>query len=221
MADEGRRAEHADVEADREAQEETPSVDLRRDGAAALEWAARTSSASASCRCSRRSSRATAARLPASPPEQGEPFSNVLRDLDEMILPGDHALAEPALLRVLREHRVRAGDPRRAARCDAEPGRLPLAYLAGAATELEEVTMTGSHSCWASRAAGTGTSRTRRRRRRSPRSRRLGTPDRTRASSSAPSTRTPLSTRRRGCSTSSCEDRRRTTRSACAPTRST
>jgi aromatic-L-amino-acid decarboxylase len=28
------------------------------------------------------------ARLPASPPEQGEPFANVLRDLDEILLPG-------------------------------------------------------------------------------------------------------------------------------------
>ena len=45
--------------------------DLRRDGAAALDWVARISSASASCRCSRRSSRASCSRaLPASPPER-------------------------------------------------------------------------------------------------------------------------------------------------------
>ena len=39
VADEGGRREHADVEADR-ADQEAPPVDLRRDGAAALEWAA-------------------------------------------------------------------------------------------------------------------------------------------------------------------------------------
>ena len=46
---------------------------------------------------------------------------------------GGDALAEPALLRLLREHRLRAGHPRRAARRRAEPGRDPLAHLAGAA----------------------------------------------------------------------------------------
>ena len=38
-----------------------------------------------------------------SPPERAEPFAAVLRDLDEVLLPGDHALAEPALLRLLRD----------------------------------------------------------------------------------------------------------------------
>ena len=44
-----------------------------------------------------------------------------------------HALAEPALLRLLREHRLGAGHPRRAAQRRAEPGRDPLAHVAGAA----------------------------------------------------------------------------------------
>lgn len=64
-------------------------TDLRRDGAAALEWAARylervrelpVLAAVAPGEIT--------ARLPASAPEQGEPFSAVLRDLDEVLLPG-------------------------------------------------------------------------------------------------------------------------------------
>ena len=55
------------------------------------------------------------AALPASPPEQGEPFAALLRDLDELILPGLTHWNHPALLRVVREHRLGAGHPRRAA----------------------------------------------------------------------------------------------------------
>ena len=62
---------------------------FRTDGAAALEWAARylervgefpvlAQVAPGEIR----------SRLPASPPEQGEPFERVLRDLDEILLPG-------------------------------------------------------------------------------------------------------------------------------------
>src|SRR5437588_536226 len=43
----------------------------------------------------------------------------------------DHALAAPALLRLLRGHCLGAGDPGRAPRGRAQPGRLHLAYLAG------------------------------------------------------------------------------------------
>jgi aromatic-L-amino-acid decarboxylase len=64
-------------------------TDLRADGAAALEWAARylervrdlpvlAQVAPGEIR----------ARLPASPPEEPEPFEAVLRDLDEVLLPG-------------------------------------------------------------------------------------------------------------------------------------
>jgi aromatic-L-amino-acid decarboxylase len=64
-------------------------VTFRDDGAAALEWAARylecvgdypvlAQVAPGDIR----------ARLPASPPERGEPFADVLRDVDEILLPG-------------------------------------------------------------------------------------------------------------------------------------
>jgi aromatic-L-amino-acid decarboxylase len=73
------------VAADREA----PEVTFRADGAAALEWAARYLEgvgdfpvlAQVEPGDIRR-------RLPASPPERGEPFANVLRDVDEVLLPG-------------------------------------------------------------------------------------------------------------------------------------
>ncbi len=64
-------------------------TDLRRDGAAALEWAAsylehvRDLPVLADVEPG-----AIAAALPASAPEEGEPFSAVLRDLDEILLPG-------------------------------------------------------------------------------------------------------------------------------------
>jgi len=76
------------VEADREAQE-AASVDLRRDGAAALEWAAsyleRVGDFPVLAQVKPGDVRA---RLPASAPERGEPFADVLRDLDDVLLPG-------------------------------------------------------------------------------------------------------------------------------------
>jgi aromatic-L-amino-acid decarboxylase len=75
------------VEADR-ADQETASVDLRRDGAAALEWAA-----SYLDRVGELPVLAQVEpgwlleQLPASPPETGEPFSALLDDLDRLILP--------------------------------------------------------------------------------------------------------------------------------------
>jgi aromatic-L-amino-acid decarboxylase len=74
------------VDADREA-EEAP-VDLRRDGAAALEWAA-----SYLERVRELPVLAQVEpgwlleRLPESPPETGEPFSALLEDMDRLILP--------------------------------------------------------------------------------------------------------------------------------------
>jgi aromatic-L-amino-acid decarboxylase len=68
--------------------QETPAVDLRRDGAAALEWVA-----SYLERVDELPVLAQVEpgwlleRLPASPPETGEPFSALLDDLDELILP--------------------------------------------------------------------------------------------------------------------------------------
>ena len=76
------------MEADR-ADQEAPAVDLRRDGAAALEWAAsyleRVGELPVLAQVEPGEIRA---RLPESPPEHGEPFADVLRDLDEVLMPG-------------------------------------------------------------------------------------------------------------------------------------
>jgi aromatic-L-amino-acid decarboxylase len=65
------------------------AVDLRRDGAAALEWAAqyleRVRELPVQARVEPGEVRS---QLPASAPERGEPFEDVLRDLEEKILPG-------------------------------------------------------------------------------------------------------------------------------------
>jgi aromatic-L-amino-acid/L-tryptophan decarboxylase len=65
------------------------TTDLRVDGAAALDWAAsyleRVGELPVLAQVAPGEIRA---RLPASAPEEGEPFSAVLRDLDEIILPG-------------------------------------------------------------------------------------------------------------------------------------
>src|ERR1700761_4802139 len=69
--------------------ERRPVVDLRADGAAVLDWAARYLE-----RVGERPVLAQVspgeirARLPPQAPEEGEPFSAVLRDLDEILLPG-------------------------------------------------------------------------------------------------------------------------------------
>src|SRR5207237_1953400 len=49
-----------------------------------------------------------AARLPASPPEEGEPFADVLRDLDEILLPGITHWQSP---RFFAYFAVSAGEP--------------------------------------------------------------------------------------------------------------
>src|SRR5207248_3886317 len=84
VAHEGPGAQHAQLVADPEA----PQVSFREDGRAALEWAARYLE-----RVDELPVLAQVApgelseRLPAAPPEHAEPFSNVLGDLDELILP--------------------------------------------------------------------------------------------------------------------------------------
>jgi aromatic-L-amino-acid/L-tryptophan decarboxylase len=76
------------VEADRADQEAASGVDLRRDGAAALEWAA-----SYLERVDQLPVLAQVEpgwlleRLPESPPEEGEPFSALLADVERLILP--------------------------------------------------------------------------------------------------------------------------------------
>jgi aromatic-L-amino-acid decarboxylase len=65
------------------------AVTFREDGAAALEWAARYLERVGELPVLPRVEPGQVrASLPAAPPEQGEPFSAVLRDFDELILPG-------------------------------------------------------------------------------------------------------------------------------------
>ena len=62
---------------------------FREDGTAALEWAARYLERVGDYPVLAQVQPGDIrARLPASPPEQGEPFADVLRDLDEVLLPG-------------------------------------------------------------------------------------------------------------------------------------
>jgi aromatic-L-amino-acid/L-tryptophan decarboxylase len=64
-------------------------VSFRDDGAAALEWAARYLERVGDYPVlSQVTPGEIRSRLPASPPERGEPFADVLRDLDEVLLPG-------------------------------------------------------------------------------------------------------------------------------------
>jgi aromatic-L-amino-acid decarboxylase len=75
--------------ADPETAEEAAAVDLRRDGAAALEWAARYLERVGDLPVlAQVEPGELTARLPASPPERAESFDAVLRDLDEILLPG-------------------------------------------------------------------------------------------------------------------------------------
>ncbi|HEX6662845.1 MAG TPA: aminotransferase class V-fold PLP-dependent enzyme [Gaiellaceae bacterium] len=62
---------------------------FREDGAAALDWAARYLERVGDLPVLAQVEPGDIrSRLPASPPEHGEPFANVLRDLDEILLPG-------------------------------------------------------------------------------------------------------------------------------------
>jgi aromatic-L-amino-acid decarboxylase len=64
-------------------------ADLRADGAAALDWAARYLERVAELPVlAQVAPGEIRRRLPSEPPEEPEPFSNVLRDLDEQLLPG-------------------------------------------------------------------------------------------------------------------------------------
>src|SRR3954447_17694823 len=64
-------------------------MDFREDGAAALEWSARYLERVGELPVlAQVEPGEIRARLPASPPEEPEPFSDVLRDLDEVLVPG-------------------------------------------------------------------------------------------------------------------------------------
>jgi aromatic-L-amino-acid/L-tryptophan decarboxylase len=85
VADKGAGAEHAQLGDHREVAE----VSFRTDGAAALEWAARYLERVGDYPVlAQVQPGEITARLPASPPEHAEPFADVLRDVDEILLPG-------------------------------------------------------------------------------------------------------------------------------------
>src|SRR5207245_9721884 len=87
MAGEGRRREHPYVEAARQAAP-APPVSFRDDGYAAVDWVARYLARVGELPVlAQVAPGALSAKLPESPPEQGEPFASVLRDLDELIVP--------------------------------------------------------------------------------------------------------------------------------------
>jgi aromatic-L-amino-acid decarboxylase len=76
------------VEAAREDPAETAVTDFRVDGAAALEWAARyLERVDELPVLAQVKPGELSAKLPLSAPERAEPFANVLRDLDELIVP--------------------------------------------------------------------------------------------------------------------------------------
>src|SRR5579862_8498830 len=87
MADEGRRAEHAHVEADRTVEKE--EMTFRDDLDRASDWVDAYLANVGDLRVATEvEPGAIRAALPASAPEQGEPFEAILRDLDELIVPG-------------------------------------------------------------------------------------------------------------------------------------
>jgi aromatic-L-amino-acid decarboxylase len=87
MADEGADRQHAALVEGQEVRDE--AVTFREDGYAAVDWAAgyleRVRGLPVLAQVRPGDIRA---RLPASPPERGEPFEAVLHDLDEILLPG-------------------------------------------------------------------------------------------------------------------------------------
>jgi aromatic-L-amino-acid/L-tryptophan decarboxylase len=116
-------------------------VSFRDDGAAALEWAAqyleRVGDYPVLAQVQPGDIRA---RLPTSPPEQGEPFADVLRDLDEILLPGITHWQSP---RFFAYFAVSASEPGILAELLAATLNS-VAFLwrtAPASTELEELTL--------------------------------------------------------------------------------
>ena len=193
--------------------------DFLDDGQAALEWARAIWTASAICRCSRRSSRATSARACRRAAGGGRAVLRRPARPRRGPAAGHHPLAAPALLRLLRGHRVAPGDPRRDARRRAQPGRVPVAH-SPASTELEGLVcdwvaqLLGLPAGWHGHIEDTASTSTL--------AALIAARHTTgRASPSAPSTRTPRSRRARACSAWSCARCPPTTSSACASTLST
>jgi aromatic-L-amino-acid decarboxylase len=125
-----------------EAQEVTASsVDLRRDGAAAVEWVARYLEGMRDLPV-----RANVepgwvrSRLPASPPDSAEPFDAILRDLDDVIVPATTHWNHP---RFFAYFAITGSEPGILAELLAAAFNLnAMLWRTGpAATELEELTM--------------------------------------------------------------------------------
>src|SRR5207302_796205 len=84
VADEAASPQHAHLAPAREAEE----MSFREDGQAALEWAARYLERVGEYPVlAQVEPGALRAKLPPSPPDEGEPFAAILRDLDELLLP--------------------------------------------------------------------------------------------------------------------------------------
>jgi len=116
-------------------------VSFREDGAAALEWAARYLERVGELPVLAQVEPGDIRRaLPVSPPEQGEPFADVLRDLDEVLLPGITHWQSP---RFFAYFAVSAAEPGILAELLAATLNS-VAFLwrtSPASTELEEVTL--------------------------------------------------------------------------------
>src|SRR2546421_829058 len=116
-------------------------MSFREDGAAALDWAARyLEGVGESPVLAQVEPGDIRARLPASPPERGEPFADVLRDLDEILLPGITHWQSP---RFFAYFSVSAGEPGILAELLAATLNS-VAFLwraSPASTELEAVTL--------------------------------------------------------------------------------
>jgi aromatic-L-amino-acid decarboxylase len=116
-------------------------VSFRSDGAAALEWAARYLERVGDYPVLAQVQPGDiTARLPASPPDEGEPFSDVLRDLDEILLPGITHWQSP---RFFAYFAVSASEPGILAELLASTLNT-VAFLwrtSPASTELESVTL--------------------------------------------------------------------------------
>ena len=114
---------------------------FREDGAAALEWAARYLERVGELPVlAQVEPGEIRAKLPASPPEQGEPFADVLRDLDEILLPGITHWQSP---RFFAYFAVSAAEPGILAELLAATLNS-VAFLwrtSPASTELEQVTL--------------------------------------------------------------------------------
>ena len=107
-------------------------MSFREDGAAALDWAARyLERVDELPVLAQVEPGELSAKLPALAARDGRAVRERAPRPRRADRPGADELAAPALLRLLRRHRLGAGDPRRADRGDAEPGRDPLARLAG------------------------------------------------------------------------------------------